>query len=185
MPNIRDNCHCGGVLVPEKPLIGWPQSRASRWRDIMDEPMDAAARVHEHREPESTATPISHLSCNKCGLLYKAAEAGKTLEQLREAAYKLAGTYSDSPGAVTAKCYWCESAELAQEYAKGPYGIAPDRINHDIYDDPINHPIGIYCTHCNFVFGLLPPDTEKVKAHQAYIKELDDSIAKARAKAKE
>ncbi len=161
MRNIHDRCLCGGQLLPREPLQSHLRDRSWDHFDMLHRPLDAAARVHHRREPESTQTVLSHLACDLCSLIYEAAQAGVMLEKLREEAYQDLGPLPSTCD----KCPRCDSVEFAKEYVSGPYGVMPERVERRPLEELEKHRVAMYCRTCNAIVALLELDPEVVTAH--------------------
>lgn len=170
MKNILDRCHCGSKLLPQKPLPRYQVPMEMSNRRIGGDSL-------WKRRPESTETLLSHLACEACGLIYKAEQEGMLWEELRKAAYPNAQLAP--PNTNTCVNCFAEKA-ITHEYANGPYGVLPERVELPEYHDPREHMVGVYCTTCNSVMGVLPPDPEKVKAFDEHIAAVADRLAAER-----
>jgi|GEM_PF-6047760 len=144
MRQILDKCLCGkGLLVPRGQ-------------------QDAVA--YHLRRKKDTVTPISHLACNACSLMYESAHAWISMEYLRKMAY--AGKVAEKEQLITAvppACEHCRSTDLRRERVDGPLGVPPELAYDRDFRDPREIVIGLYCESCNTVIGLLPPDPEDVQ----------------------
>lgn len=136
MRSILDSCSCGkGVLlprgrVPDAPYVGG--GIGSCMDDFMQMP---------YRRP---AFIVDFLSCNSCGARFDARDAGRNLADLR--------VYDKSAPPITdcAACPKCNGTKIGREF---PFG----KLSGEMVDST-KFPEGAYCTACNTVLGLLPPD---------------------------
>jgi hypothetical protein len=144
MRKIHDKCSsvgCTGILLPQKPL--------------------GVYVVTGH-------TPVSHLSCNHCGLLYAVKPGTPSFEALREQQY-------NDPGGIRpfdhrpAPCTTCGG----NEFGKEPVNV-PDRTAPDPEKVPQIEKIGIYCLGCNIVRRILLP--REVSAFDAEVAKVAEAI---------